>query len=668
VTKPWGEKCREAFKNRRTAGLVLIPPAVLVLAWLLFAGGGGCTDSSTAPGPRGRQGAGQANGQQEALFDYAIDSVNRLDEFDSGEMLPRILARINQQARQEKTSLDPLLTTWPEPEMLRQIVDRLDQWMRLQSPPADWKPDPLLEGLPAELRELPAIGELGKLRFSGADGFALRGAAWLCNVSNWARGDELDDVACAKRLFDWTIRNVQLDADMVPGQIPLVPWETLFFGHGTAIERARVFILLARQQGIDAVMLALGNAAEPESLRPWAVAVISEGELHLFDPALGLPIPGPDGVKLDATGQLDIRPATLAEVADDEELLRQLDVEGDVRYGVEASDLQSLVALLEASPDSLSARMMLVESHLDRRQEMVLTTRPTRQAKLLKDSDRVTDARLWSFPFEVIQQRLQLDPQGVQQRLVALLPFYMVSLEGNAEEQLRQMIAFEQEDVFDRKDQEAGYRPLRAVSQRELVGRPLRKGRMLYLKGEFGGSSGAAQCLQQARPANSKLDQAEEQLFTNLFTIYRQSMPNRTEDQIRQLSADEARMRRKLFDQAKEHANYWLGLIAFQQESYASAVDYFLTRTLLASPGGPWVHAARYNLARTYEVSGQQRKAIEYYRSDTTSPGYHGNLLRARWLSKLALGEEERKPAQHISKPAEEIPEPQVEAPQPAAN
>ena len=43
-----------------------------------------------------------------------------------------------------------------------------------------------------------------------------------------------------------------------------------------------------------------------------------QDNLFLFDPALGLPVPGPDGVKFDESGQIDIQPATLAQVMADE--------------------------------------------------------------------------------------------------------------------------------------------------------------------------------------------------------------------------------------------------------------------------------------------------------------------------------------------------------------
>ena len=70
------------------------------------------------------------------------------------------------------------------------------------------------------------------------------------------------------KLFDWTIRNIALDRDSLD-RTPQMPWETLLLGHGTAMERAWVFILLARQQGLDAAVLATyapGAVGEPATV------------------------------------------------------------------------------------------------------------------------------------------------------------------------------------------------------------------------------------------------------------------------------------------------------------------------------------------------------------------------------------------------------------------
>ena len=198
-------------------------------------------------------------------------------------------------------------------------------------------------------------------------------------------------------------------------------------GRGTATERAWLFILMARQQGLDAALVALDasavrarvaaeeqkkqspprKAGRPENpglgsanrrgnsppgpmapvslndLRPWAVAVLIEGKLYLFEPALGLPIPGPGKIGRDRGGRLDIRPATLAEVAADDGLLRRLDQPRTSPYPLKAADLSRIVFLIEASPQYLAKRMQLIESRLTGKQKMALTAAPTATAHRL---------------------------------------------------------------------------------------------------------------------------------------------------------------------------------------------------------------------------------------------------------------------------------------------
>ena len=151
-----------------------------------------------------------------------------------------------------------LLASWPEPDMLRQVVGRLNQWVDTQDKPAESKPDPMLATLPATLRKLPMVKNLGQAHFTAYDGYMLMEAVWLRDASRskWAGGGAADELQVARSLFDWTIRNIQTDYDS-PDRVPQVPWETLFLGHGTTWERAWTYILLLRQRGIDAALLAL---------------------------------------------------------------------------------------------------------------------------------------------------------------------------------------------------------------------------------------------------------------------------------------------------------------------------------------------------------------------------------------------------------------------------
>ena len=571
-------------------GLLVTAVFVLLsLPWLLISG----CDRPATRGPGGQADSQDEKQWQGELYEWAIDNLNRLEEFNSAEML-------------------------------NQVVERLNQWIQSQEPLEDWKVDPLVATLPKNLAQLPAVKELDRLEFDRYDGLALQEVIWLRDASNWARGEKLDELDQAKSLFDWIIRNIQLEpASFTPdgmpvGQIQQRPWEALLFGRGTATDRAWLFILLARQQGLDAVLLAVPDGDDPSSkrVRVWAPAILSRGELYLFDTSLGLPIPAPDGVKLDEAGQLDVQPATLSQVAGDDALLRKLDVDPTRPYPMRSSDLARVVALLEASPAYLSQRMKLVELPLAAGERMVLTTAASSLAESVKASPHVAGARLWTVPYRTTVQRSQFSQEALRRWLIRFAPFQAVR------------------------------------------GGALWRGRILHLKGRFTGEKGATWHYQVARPANEDL--AAAVAGTQAAALEAESAAQKAARQAAEKATPRAKKKAAEAAQAaaaarttaeaaaidaamsargKQDASYWLGLIAFKRGNYGAATDYFVKRTLEASPGGPWTHGAKYNLARTFEATGQFDKAIQQYEADTASPAHRGNLLRARWLKTLHAGD-----------------------------
>ena len=87
------------------------------------------------------------------------------------------------------------------------------------------------------------------------------------------------------------------------------------------------------------------------------------------------------------------------------------------------------------------------------------------------------------------------------------------------------------------------------------------------------------------------------------------------------------------FQQVRSDAAYWLGLVFMEQKKFDSAMFYFDKMTLAANPDGPWSNGARYNLARTYEATGNLPEAIKLYQGDK-SPQRYGNKLRAERLKR----------------------------------
>ena len=319
-------------------------------------------------------------------------------------------------------------------------------------------------------------------------------------------------------------------------------------------------------------------------LRPWAVAVLIEGKLYLFEPALGLPIPGPGKIGRDRGGRLDIRPATLAEVAADDGLLRRLDQPRTSPYPLKAADLSRIVFLIEASPQYLAKRMQLIESRLTGKQKMALTAAPTATAhRLLAAAGGRASAQLWLLPYMSLQRRMQLGPAKILGRLITLLPFHMM-----------QFSPLYRGRVLHLKGQltdEPGVRPYNPET-RPANGRPAAP--------DFSGW-GATSFYQMARPSNQEMDEmmkseterlAQESLAMIERAVQQRSLaPSQAktlQEQAKLRAAEAARDLTEACFAGKCYASYWLGALAMEQGNYASAIDYFTNRTLAAAPTGQW--------------------------------------------------------------------------------
>ena len=80
-----------------------------------------------------------------------------------------------------------------------------------------------------------------------------------------------------------------------------------------------------------------------------------EKAVYLFEPWLGLPIPAPDGVRLD-DGQLDVFPPRSSRSRPTRSSLDRLDFDAEHPYWVKSADLKRPMVLVEASPMYLSTK------------------------------------------------------------------------------------------------------------------------------------------------------------------------------------------------------------------------------------------------------------------------------------------------------------------------
>ncbi len=524
-------------------------------------------------------------------------------------------------------------------ESHRQLLYHLNGWIGAQPVDPAWRPDPQVNRLPRRFREMPELTKLDQRIFIAGDTQYLIEAHWMRSIGQWvtedasrrwveakraasAESDFFADPALdspefqlemARSVFDWAVRHVQLDEllpypaaptatvgaegpspaerlsppeQAIPGPgYRYYPYQVLLYGHGDAWQRARVFILLARQLGLDAVMLAVDDRGPGSRANLWCPAVLISEQLYLFDTALGLPIPGAKAGSI----------ATLSEVLASPDLLRALDVDDDGRtlaYPIQADQLKSVAALVDAAPEALSRRMQLLESRLTGASALVLAASPTEIGKRVRAAPGLEKVavRLWTLPYETLMYRQTLERLArrnpeMQQRLLQEQGLYFASIM-----QARHLHFLGQIESTDAEWGAIGY----------------------YLE-------------------SRKADQYIDQIPTSAEARARLGVPppplQLTPQQQQMLLTNQAAQYRL----NKQHASYWLGLAQYDLGEYETAIHWLKDRTLEAYPAGVWTAGARYNLGRSYEALGRIEDARKLY-FQSESPQRAGDLLRARLL------------------------------------
>ena len=134
--------------------------------------------------------------------------------------------------------------------------------------------------------------------------------------------------------------------------------------------------------------------------------------------------------------------------------------------------------------------------------------------------------------------------------------------------------------------------------------RPLYAGRLREFRGELEGPNGAKKAYLLSRPSDATV----AELVARFPDGQREAV-------------------RKIYEQMKEDATYWLGIVTLSEGDYEIAMDYLGRMTLLASPDGRWASAARVNLAQAKMKAGDTKAAIELLREDRSPQRFGSRFL-----------------------------------------
>jgi hypothetical protein len=224
--------------------------------------------------------------------------------------------------------------------------------------------------------------------------------------------------------FAWVVRQVRLPKPGQPSDEEAAPpAPVLRRSHGSALERALAFLAVLEQFGLDEEK---GSGLqgclvfcpdEKGNRRLWACGVAIGDNLYLFDPRLGLPLPGPGGKGV----------ATLAQARTDPTVLNQVQVE-KLRYDVTPEQAKQATVLLVCPLSAVSPRMHLLQDHLLRdrawnQQQLPAQVRvrlaedPTRalgsvQAAVKSSGVKAEDVQFWKEGSILLRRFLPRDEGG----------------------------------------------------------------------------------------------------------------------------------------------------------------------------------------------------------------------------------------------------------------
>jgi hypothetical protein len=165
----------------------------------------------------------------------------------------------------------------------------------------------------------------------------------------------------AEVAFAWVCRQIRLQGPVF--EVAPVSF-ALRRGWGSPIERALAYLAMLEQYGLtedseaglQGCLLLVPGKDKVDPPRLWACGVAfgtKPDALYLFDPRLGLPLPGPGGKGV----------ATLAQAQSDPAILAQLDTpEG--KYDIGPEDAKQAIAEVVVPLSSISTRMLLLQNVL----------------------------------------------------------------------------------------------------------------------------------------------------------------------------------------------------------------------------------------------------------------------------------------------------------------
>ena len=577
-----------------------------------------------------------------------------------------------------------------EPEAFNTDVSRsLNQWINSKTHTVEWTMDPLVNTWSDEVRLAADLEAIEKLNFLPRDAQHLQLSAWTDSLTKWlaeqpqrvadfryllyptiqaltpeeleelrendkpvsallAKGnpdlneEQVNQLALTWQLFDWTVRNLQLEelassptADEVllfalnqsDFDIPAAmgvpgpgytrhPDQTMKVGRGDSWERGRVFLAMMRSLNLPAAWVAY-RPLLPEDAQPiprlLVVAIGNEG--YLFDPALGLPVPS-----IEKGGI-----ATIQEVSKNAKVLTELDVadfelsgrnRSAIEYPIREWSADELTLVLDASPTSISKRMKLMEQSLTGTQRMRVFENATEKAEKLKQVTGIEKVILWDVPVFVDHYRKAFD-QAVRFQNPRVAQLYFAEQIYDMPCPIKTILKFRNEqEAFEQMQYE--FIRLRTARHRAIIG--------MFDAATRNDPEGAKQLLLTMRMSDEEIEALETDDRIRAAFGVEQAGPDSQEESTENIIKQTLKSVRAL-------AALWLGIAHFEVGDPGSAMKWF-NQVETFDVDETWVNLALYSRARANEATLKYEDAIRSLQA-SRSPQAAGDAIRARYLQSI---------------------------------
>jgi hypothetical protein len=300
------------------------------------------------------------------------------------------------------------------------VVSLLNDWVTMSGPRSGaGTSETEIDAIYASRLDNVLVERLRAGRFSKRDVTHIRDALWYSRISKRVASAAKTDLGRATRLFDYVVRNIVLRSDE-DTRLPLAPFEIAMFGEGNVNDRAWLFINLLRQFRIDGVVLRSSDSDESPA-GGLLVGVLLDGELYLYDPLLGLPIPAVAATKAVSS----IRPATLTEAIDNPAVLDSLATPKGVAYRFTSKSLSSVRVSLVGATSYWAPRMRRLQLALSSDNDVLLwhPLEPNdivpegalaRVAKVSGEGFSEDAITIWEYPEQRLDGRSSLNAQQSQ--------------------------------------------------------------------------------------------------------------------------------------------------------------------------------------------------------------------------------------------------------------